>query len=259
MDCRKYLVAALTLLGGVAGCSSRQPTPPPSAKVQTAAAKPSIEENLPKKTPKAATCVAYGVFSEREAAATQLNPVEREKKLDMARRAYEQAVSIDPSSLPAIQGLARVHLQLGDQERAISVYRQALKKLPKEASLWYDLGMCHAKRKEWMPAAQSMQTALDLDPGNRDIAKTLGFTLARAGRIDESVACLSKVLGPAQAHLNVARMLHHLNQNDLSRQHMHLALQADPNLARAPEGQELLTALQGQTGGVMRTGYQEQK
>jgi tetratricopeptide (TPR) repeat protein len=258
MDCRRYLAAALTLLGGVTGCSSRQPTPQPTATPQLATANVRVETPPPKKTPEGIVSVdlAYGAFCEKELAASNLPHAERDKKLDQARRAYEQALSINAASLPAIHGLARVASLAGDQEKAITIYRQAIQKHPKEASLWFDLGMCHARRKEWAPAVQSMETALELDPRNRNMAKGLGLTLARAGRIDESVACLTKVFGPAQAHYSVARMLHHLNQDDLSRQHLQYALQVDPNLGTTRDAQELMAALQGPTSGVVTTNYQ---
>jgi len=243
MDCRNCLVVALSLAVGAAGCSGLRSQPQPTATTQVAV-EVTKEKDLPPRTPKAATCVAFGNFSERECSDPKMSAADREKKLDQARKAYQQALDIDSHSVPAAQGLARVYAQLGDQERAVSTYRQAIQKNPKEAALWYDLAMCHARKKEWVPAVENLRTAVKLAPDNRDYAKSLGFTLARAGRYDESVASLSKVMSKAKAHYNVARMLHHLKQDDLSRQHMQLALKADPVLASGRDVQELLAALQ---------------
>src|SRR5205823_192973 len=39
--------------------------------------------------------------------------------------------------------------------------------------------------------------------------------------------------GPAKAHYNLARVLRHMNQNELARQHTVLALEQDPHLTVA--------------------------
>jgi tetratricopeptide (TPR) repeat protein len=203
---------------------------------------PTVAKEGPPRTPKAATCVAFGTFREREAADPKKTPAERMALREQARKAYQQALEIDPKHLPAYQSLARLYVALNDCEHAQATYRKALKKFPKEASLWYDQGMCDARLKQWDAALESLREAVKLEAEDQTYVKALGFLLARMGRRDDSVACLAKVVGPAMAQYEVARMMLHLQQTDLCKQHLHLALQAKPDLEAA---QQLLARLEG--------------
>jgi hypothetical protein len=62
-----------------------------------------------------------------------------------------------------------------------------------------------------------------------------GFMLARAGRTAESLAELRKCMGEAEAHYDLARMMHHLRQSDACQGELRLALQADPAFGPARE------------------------
>jgi tetratricopeptide (TPR) repeat protein len=243
MDCRLSLLVTLALVG-VCGCTesrkhlvlpggasqqksggiaAQQPEPPPAARERAGG----------KRQPLPGTHVSWAVYREREANAPNTDPAQKPKILDQARMAYLKAIEVDPGHLPAYTGLARVYVQLGIPERAQETYQKALKRFPKEGSLWYELGMIHCRQKDWPNAIEHLKKAHDLEPENRQFAQTYGFCLARAGRTDESLTCLTRVMGAAQAHYNVARMLVHLQREDQARQHLHLALQRDPHLQAA--------------------------
>jgi len=66
------------------------------------------------------------------------------------------------------------------------------------------------------------------------------MTLARAGRYDESLACMAPKIGEPEAHCLIGRMLHHLHQDDAARTQAELALKDNPNLQAA---QDLLAAV----------------
>ena len=191
------------------------------------------DKDLPKRKPQASTCVAFGDLELKGALDATRTPAQKEQALEMARRYYQQALSTDPKCLDAYVGLARTYEELGDHNAAVTTYQKGLKAFPKQVALWYALGMCQARHKEWGPAIENLKKASDLDPDDRVCSHTLAYTLARAGRYDESFACFTKTLGAAQAHYNIARMLHHLNQDEASKQHLQLALQADPTLEPA--------------------------
>jgi tetratricopeptide (TPR) repeat protein len=249
MDCRKTLVLALCLLAGTTGCVTTGtqtpptgPTPPPTdAGAAPSKVEKTAEAQQPKRKPKAATCVAFGDFRLHEALDPHTKPAERDHSLDQARKAYQQALEIDPNYKPAYAALARYYLEVEDPERALATFQKALQRFPKDASFWFDLGMAYARNKNWNPALENMGKALELEPENREYLKAMGFCLARAGRDQDSLACLSKVMRPAEAHYYIARMHQHLKQDELSKQHLILAVQADPNFTPA---QELLVRLQ---------------
>src|SRR5207249_11722910 len=81
-----------------------------------------------------------------------------------------------------------------------------------------------------------------LDPSNRTYVKNLGFSLAKNGRYDDSLACFMRIMEEGQARYNLARLLHYEKQDDLSRLQIQMALQANPKLTAA---QSLLAQLDG--------------
>lgn len=195
------------------------------------------------KTPlKATTLVAAAQYRLQLAADSGAPPATQELLRDKARLDYERAIEIDPKHVPAYLGLARLHELSKNHAAAIATYEKALKEVPKEAAVWFEAGMIHAQHKEWEPSLLKLQKAAALAPDNQRVQKTYGMALARAGRIDECLAKLTPIDGAAQAHCTVGRMLHHLQQDQQSMQHVRIALQIDPNLKPA---QQLLAELEG--------------
>jgi tetratricopeptide (TPR) repeat protein len=236
MDCRRSLqIASLSLIplsmSLVPGCtpSTQQiVNPPPQMAVET-----KKTSDLPKVEPKASTLVAAADMHRSEAKSPQYQQAQRDELRDMARISYEQALKIDPKNAAAQLGIARLYFDMNDHDRAVAAYQKALKQDPKNALLLSELGMVHARSREWEKAITNLKAALDNDPNNKDCATTLGYCLARSGRIDEALAVFRKCVGEAKAQYNVARMLHHMNQDGLCRQHLDLALRADPHLIEA--------------------------
>jgi tetratricopeptide (TPR) repeat protein len=255
MDCRTRWQLGLGVMIGVLGCKSQQVAQNPMLATpsgQVVATAPVVKEKeLPKRDPQPSLLVAYGDFQFREAADASRTPLEKEQIYDRARRAYQKALEQDPNNLPALQSLSHLYVALQDHDRAIATYQRTLKAYPKNASVWFDLGVYQSRCKEWDPAVQNLRQALTLDPENRFYANWLGNCLARAGRYDESLACFQTFVGPAQAHYNVARMQVHLQQEQAARQHLRLALQADP---KHEEAQLLLKKLE--LGGVQQASFQ---
>src|SRR5581483_2356438 len=111
------------------------------------------------------------------------------------------------------------------------------------------------RQKSWDPAIQSLTKAVEYDPENREYINMLGHTLSRTGRYQESLAVFSRSYGEAKAYYNVARMLQHLGQAELSKQYVQAALQKDPTLEPA---QGLLAQLEGRApSNIQRVGYSE--
>jgi tetratricopeptide (TPR) repeat protein len=193
----------------------------------------SRKDNGSDRNPQASTCVAFGDFHLKGAAGEGHTAIQKDQILDQARKAYQQALKLDPKYVPAYRGLAQTYEQLGDHDRVVAAYQSGLKANPAEPSLWFELGMYHARKKQWQPAVENLKKASELDSENRTYGDMLAYTLARAGRYDESYECFKKGVGEARAHYNVARMLCHMKENDLAREHLKLALKANPDLAPA--------------------------
>lgn len=237
MDCRKTLALALGFLGmsTCLGCASRPTVAQAPPRQQTAVADARKQIERPKKTAKAETWVAYGHFSLQSAESPQIPPAQRQALLDEARKSYQRAMEIDSKNTEAQLSLARLHIAHDDESKGLDILQKMRQKHPKEAAVWHELGMHHASKKNWNEALVCLHKAAELDPENREYVSKYGFALARTGRYDEGVTCLSRVMGKAEAHFNVARMLSHLEQPELSKEHLRLAVQINPNLAAARE------------------------
>jgi tetratricopeptide (TPR) repeat protein len=242
MDCRRTLqIASFGMLSFstwlASGCTTTThqviaPNPPP---VKQVAVETKKEADLPRITPKASSCVAGAELLRVEANASRYTQAQRDDYRDRARRGYEQALRLDPKNAAAQLGLARLYFDMNDHDHAVAAYQKALKQDPKNAALLCELGMVHARSKEWGPALAHLKAAYEIDPNSKDCAATYGHCLARSGRIDEAFEVFRRSVGEARAHYNLARMLHHMDQDDMCRQQLDLALRADPKLVEAQE------------------------
>ena len=110
----------------------------------------------------------------------------------------------------------------------------------------YLRGMVYSKRKEWQAALDNLSKAAKLEPENRTYVNTLGHALARAGRTEEALQVFLRVNTEGVAYYNLARMMQHLNQPEMSRQYAaDSRLQKEPRLARGRRQ----TAVASSTGG----------
>jgi tetratricopeptide (TPR) repeat protein len=246
MDCRRvFSLLALGLLGTCAGCVTEPMVPGGSAERLAGMDIRKLREP-PRRKPSGDLCLAYGRLAENSADQPGLDEVQRAKLQEEARKAYQRALELDPRNKAAYLALGKLYATLGDHDRARTTFQKGLQKHPKDAALWFEQGIYLCRKKDWKAALESMQKANHLDPENREYATHYGLCLARAGRPDDSVTCLAKVLGRAEAHYNVARMMQHLNRPELSKEHLRLALQTKPDMQRA---QVLLAQIEGGTGG----------
>lgn len=213
--------------------------------------------------------LAVAEMKERGAETLKDNPEGQALLRDEARRGYQEILKAEPDHIEACRGLARVYTRMGDHERALETYTKAIAKHPRNVTLWYERGMMLDRCKDWAAGAQCFRKGLEVDPENQQCLKALGFTLARAGQLTESVTYLTRAMGSAAAaHCNVALMLLHVSEQEpaaqraareeLAREHLRLALQDNPNYERA---RELLASLEplaaAPTRGTVELGFVE--
>lgn len=254
MDCRRslsYLVALA--LAAVAGCAPTKlfPLAPGEKSNAELAAQSAASSSVPApateaiakepvKELKPATLVAMAAFHEQMANELARDPAEKLRILEEARLSYERAIEADPKQLPGYIGLAR-HWEMRERhDLALRYYEEAARLGPHDAGIVHEMGMCHARHKEWEPALARLYRAVELDHDNRQYAMNFALCLGRAERFDESLAWLRKLENEAEAQFSLARMLHHLGKYDRCLEHVRLALAADPMFVPA---QEMLTSL----------------
>lgn len=207
------------------GGSSKKPSPPVEVAeepTRKGPAKPDTYAVL-------ANVQVESAFDEKTAEAS------RETLLDQARQGYQKALQLDPKNKPALLGLAKYYVRLGDRERAVETYKKYFAIYPKDKDVAHEVALAHAQWKDWNGAAAWCEFALTIDPENLSFRKTMAFCLARAGKWDEGFAVMCQVMPEAQARYLMARVLEHQKQAEASRLQLQLALKADPAYAPARE------------------------
>lgn len=247
MDGRRFprwvvVGGAVALAAGCKTPSTGLPGPPPPA-MAAGAVPQGTTPGLPvefapprqkKKGPMPAFEAAYA-DTHVERAFADPPPADRDALLDTARARYQRSLKADPKNQAALLGMARMHARLGERDRAVDWYKKYLKAYPEDAGAAHEVAVAHARWGDWAGAVAWCDAALKVDPENRTIAKTKGLCLARAGRPDDAVAVLCRVMPEAQARLAVAHALDDLGAFDASREQLHLALRADPSFTPARE------------------------
>jgi len=235
------LTFALSL--GFTGCITTQSQKTSTTAVASEDVPRTVKNDGVKRTPQAKTEIAFGKLKEGEAdsEAGNTDPEGQARLRDEARRAYQQALKIEPNNLEAHRALAGIYVKKGDFDRALDTYKKAMVKHPKDANLWYDLGLCHHRRKDFPESIKCFTKALEMEPENPDYMKKLGFTLAWTGQIEQGLTLLARAQGRAMAHYNIARVLLQKDQQEQARQHLTAALRENSQLA---EARELLTSLE---------------
>jgi Tfp pilus assembly protein PilF len=185
--------------------------------------------------PKPTTLVAGADYF----ASAATNPkLTEEQRIDLQKKAeisYKQAISLDKEHSPAYHGLARLHAARKQLPQAMETYREALQIAPTNSVLWYELGVCQLRLQDWASAVGSITKAVELQPDNKKYIEALAITLARVGQPTESYLCFCRMNDEATAHYKTARVLKHIGQPELAREHLKMALQSNPGLEKAKQ------------------------
>ena len=242
MEGRKAIILAGGIICGLIGCTHTEPRQSADPLVSAAppAKPPAVGSNTPiniRKEPeppkeaqvKPATAVTWGDVLAQCAADENRSPQERNQYSSKAQDSYRRALQLDAKFVPAYIGLAKAQEFAGDRDGALKTWQTALTKLPNEATLWFQRGLCLGRIQRFDEAAVSLAQACRLEPRNMEYCKSMGFMLARQGRDEEALTWLRKAMPEADAQYNMARMMQHIGQGEAARQHLVLALKAQPD------------------------------
>lgn len=133
--------------------------------------------------------------------------------LNLAKKNYERAISLDPRYSEAINNLGTVYYSQKSYRRSINLYKRALKLAPPSASIYSNLGAAYFSRKDYKQAIECYRLALKLDPDvfehhsnfgtlmqERDIEERATYHLymakmyAQSGAMDRALIYLRKAL-----------------------------------------------------------------
>jgi Flp pilus assembly protein TadD len=121
-----------------------------------------------------------------------------------AQYVLARLVSDHPKFLPAYVELASLQMRNGAPAVAEQTINQGLKVEPNDPVLRNNLGMLLALRHEYEAALDQFIYAASLAPENSRYLANKAMAMGMLGRYDEALELYSSILGPQQAHHNVA-------------------------------------------------------
>ena len=119
---------------------------------------------------------------------------------------FEAALSVHPS-VPLYDRLAQLHLATRRPDRALEVYEEAIRKLPENADLRFNLGIAYELNGRTTDALSSFEEVLRIDPERVDAHENLGRGYLAGGRFDEAVPHLERALELAPRSLDNLELL----------------------------------------------------
>jgi tetratricopeptide (TPR) repeat protein len=133
--------------------------------------------------------------------------------LDLAKKNYERAISLDPKYSEAINNLGTIYYARKNYRRSINLYKRALRVSPPSASIYSNLGAAYFSRKDYKQAIEYYREALKIDPDvfehhsnfgtlmqERDIEERATYHLymakmyAQSGSVERALIYLRKAL-----------------------------------------------------------------
>ncbi len=229
------IVLGLTCSGCITTQTHKEGVAPSTSSSTDDTADRSKKNVTPKHNPKPGTEIAVGELKEREAdaPASKSDPEFQARMRDEARKAYQHALQIDPNCTEASRHLGLLYAKTGDFDRAFDIYQKLLAKHKTNPAIWYEMGLCHNRRKDFHESVNCFRKALEFDPENHVYLKTLGFTLALTGQVEEGFTHLARAEGKALAHYKIAWVMLQRERQEQAEQHLRLALRENPKLEEA--------------------------
>ena len=134
------------------------------------------------------------------------NLAERRGEHTAAEQAYERAVTLDPSFVPAYVNLADHYRARQQDPRGERVLRQGLARNPDAPALHHSLGLLLVRERRYADAVASLARAADLAPDAAQYAYVYGVALHSTGQTDRAFAVLSRAHDrhPGDAEILVA-------------------------------------------------------
>jgi Flp pilus assembly protein TadD len=107
-------------------------------------------------------------------------------------RAYERAVTLDPTFVPAYVNLADHHRARQEDEQGERVLRRGLARNPDAPALHHSLGLLLARERRYGDAVAALGRAAELAPDDARYAYVYGVALNSTGRAGRALAVLTR-------------------------------------------------------------------
>jgi tetratricopeptide (TPR) repeat protein len=135
-----------------------------------------------------------------------------------------------PEFMPAYADLAEIYVRRERIESAVEVLRAGIQRVPADAVLQNDLGMCRLLQRRYEDALEAFTAAAAGVPPDIRARANMAVALGMLGRLDESLAIYLQILPPADAHYNVAVLSEARKDAERARQEYALAQSLAPRV-----------------------------
>ena len=168
----------------------------------------------------------------------------RQGRLEDAEALYRQVLRRDPRQADALHFLGVLSAQRRRYAEAADLIRAALERQPRYADAHNNLGNVLAALGRWEAAASAYRRALALAPANASAHSNLGVMLRRAGRYSEALSAFEQalILDPRRADtsLHLGKTLAALERYEEALAAHHQAIRLQPGYAAAYRSLSLL-------------------
>ena len=124
-----------------------------------------------------------------------------------AATAYRTVLNQDPARLIDQVRLAAVYSELGQQDAAIPLFRDAHRRAPSELPPMIGLGQALQRAEDIDGSIAALQRALELAPGRADVWRMQGGNFDALGRFGEAADCYDRALQIEPASAETRRSL----------------------------------------------------
>ncbi len=124
-----------------------------------------------------------------------------------AKRAFESATQIDMGSIPAWRGLGWAYWELGEQDRAIKVWNEALRVRPDDTGILFALAAAAEERQQSADALAKYARVLEAEPGHLPARMGRARILVAQKRHAEAESDLNAMIAKNPANFEAQYML----------------------------------------------------
>jgi Flp pilus assembly protein TadD len=162
---------------------------------------------------------------------------DRRRAPDEAQRAYERAIWLDPTFVPAYVNLADHYRGLDQEARGEQVLRQGIARVPGAAAVHHALGLLLARRGATQEAVAELGKAAELAPTSARYAYVHAVALNSAGAGDRALASLkaahARHPGDPDVLIALATISRDRGARDAARAYARMLMQVAPELPEA--------------------------
>ncbi len=157
-------------------------------------------------------------------------------RLDKAIPVYRVAVRRNPRPVFALQKLGSALRHAGQFSESATALQRATNLDPRDAKGWHEMGLTLSAQGKTSEAIQALETATRLAPDLPEPHSNLGNLWLESGDRDKALAAFREAIriqpDYADAHNNMGTLLAGMGNFETARQHFETALRVRPNDAR---------------------------